>query len=137
MRRHYLLLAALLSSITMMGQGRGKWFAADDPRILYMGRIDFSNPQLPRFWDPGVVVRIHFRGKQCRIVVRDQVTYDKDHNYVVLVVDNNAAVYRMKLKGHSDTLTVWGNGKMKSNGTEGADRPDADGDHVVTLCKAT
>jgi lysophospholipase L1-like esterase len=37
----------------------------------------------------------------------------------------------MKLKGHSDTLTVWGNGKM------GGGDPDAKGDHVVTLCKAT
>ncbi|HTR27919.1 MAG TPA: GDSL-type esterase/lipase family protein [Puia sp.] len=117
--------------IAAAGLRSGKWFTADDPRIRYMGRIDFSNPKLPRFWNPGIVVRIRFRGKQCRIVVRDQVAYDKDHNYVVVVVGNNEGIYRMKLKGHSDTLTVWGNGKM------GAENPDAEGDHVVTLCKAT
>jgi len=133
MKKTLWLLMCLTAGLAAMGQGRANWFAADDPRIQYMGRIDFSNPKLPRFWDPGVVVRIHFRGNQCRIVVHDQVPYDKDHNYVVVVVGDNAAVYRMKLKGHSDTLTVWGNGKMKSGG-EG---PDAEGDHVVTVCKAT
>jgi hypothetical protein len=39
---------------TTEANGRsGKWYTADDPRIQYMGRIDFSNPQLPRFWAPG------------------------------------------------------------------------------------
>ena len=28
------------------------FFAADHPNIQYTGRIDFSNPKLPRFWQP-------------------------------------------------------------------------------------
>ena len=111
-----------------------------------MGRIDFSNPLLPRFWNPGVVVRINFIGKECRIVVHDEVPYEKAHNYVVLVVGDNLGVYRVKLDGHSDTLTIKGSGKALMSGMVLRNQanpgnrnfgPDSYGSHVVTLCKAT
>jgi lysophospholipase L1-like esterase len=127
--------------------GGSRWFPADDPHIQYMGRVDFSNPKLPRFWNPGTIVKLHFSGAGCRIVVHDEVQYGTTHNYVVMLVDNGSlAAYRVKLAGHSDTLTVWGNGKAWMDGkalpsqvrTNLWDQePDAHGDHVVTICKAT
>jgi hypothetical protein len=99
--------------------GGPRWFPASDPHIQYMGRVDLSNPKLPRFWNPGTVVKLRFGGPRCRIVVHDEVQYGTSHNYVVVLVDDKVA-YRMKLSGHTDTLTVPGNG-----------------DAVVTLCKAT
>jgi hypothetical protein len=106
---------------------RERWFAADNPNIQYMGRIDLSNPKLPRFWDPGITVRFHFRGPQCRIVLHDQVPDDKIHNYVLVLMDGNLGGYRVKLAGQTDTLTFLGNGRA----------PDPNGDHTVTICKAT
>jgi hypothetical protein len=52
-------------------------------------------------------------------VVHDEVPYDNTHNYVVVQVGGREA-YRVKLKGHSDTLMIRGSG-----------------DNLVTLCKAT
>ncbi|HWA05371.1 MAG TPA: hypothetical protein VG961_02405, partial [Ignavibacteria bacterium] len=33
-------------------------FSAKDTRIQYTGRIDFSDPSLPRFWSPGVYITV-------------------------------------------------------------------------------
>jgi hypothetical protein len=130
----YLLLMILLSGVAGKGQGSGertgsgerpgsgeRWFAADDPRIQYMGRVDFSNPRLPRFWSPGVTIRVRYRGARCRIVVHDQGQDDKTHNYVV-ILEGSVEVYRVKLHGRIDTLAIPGNGREE---------------HLVTLCKAT
>jgi hypothetical protein len=114
-----LLLIALTSGVVMGQSAHERWYGANYDLIQYMGRIDFSNPRLPRFWDPGVVVRLRFRGAQCRIILHDQVTYDKDHNYVVMLVEGQKP-YRFKLTGKADTLLVRGSG-----------------DQLVTMCKAT
>lgn len=152
MRKLFFLLIAVVVGLTVLGQkgpvGRythGKWFPMDDPRIQYMGRIDFANNKIPRLWDPGAVVRLHFRGMRCRIVLHDEVPDPKTHNYVVVVVGNNLGVYRVKLKSQSDTLTIWGNGRTWLDSTSlhsqvpnnASHSLDLDGDHMVTLCKAT
>ena len=141
------LLIGMAAFVAVRGQGTGEqWFAADNPTIQYMGRIDFSNPKLPRFWDPGVVVRIRFGGPACRIVLHDQVPDDKAHNYVLVLVGGELGVYRVKLAGKTDTLTVSGNGKAWMDGkalksqVESSTwklKPDPHGDHTVTICKAT
>src|SRR5580704_14459488 len=106
----YLLLMVLLGGVAGKGQGSDertgsgerprsgertgsgqqpgsgeRWFAADDPRIQYMGRVDFSNPRLLRFWSSGVTIRIRYRGARFRIVVHVQVQDDKTHNYIVML----------------------------------------------------
>jgi hypothetical protein len=86
-----------------------------------MGRIDRSNPAAPRFWSPGVVVQWRFRGKTCRVILRDQQLYGKNHNYVEIAVVGQAPV-RIRMKGHEDTILIRG---------EGA------GDHLVYICKDT
>ena len=115
----YLLILFFSVFVVIGVQAAPRWFGADDPRIEYMGRVDLKNPKLPRFWNPGVVLRFRFGGAGCRIVVHDEVAYGNTHNYIVVLVGDVVA-YRVKLKGHSDTLTVPGSG-----------------DHVVTVCKAT
>jgi hypothetical protein len=147
MKNLFFLLVAVLASALALAQGnRERWYPADNKNFGYMGRIDFSNPELPRFWNPGVVVRIHFAGTECRIVVHDEVPNDKAHNYVLFMVGDTLGVYRVKLSGHSDTLTVKGSGKALMNGVvlrrqlragSGDNSPNAYGDHLVTLCKAT
>jgi hypothetical protein len=162
MKKYCFLLIGMAGCIGVMGQGgvergsllggsvvrdgRERWFAADNPNIQYMGRIDHSNPKLPRFWDPGVVVRLHFRGSQCRIVVHDQVPDEKVHNYILVLVGGELGVYRVKLAGQADTLTVLGNGRAWMDGralknqVEASSlplKPDPNGDHTVTICKAT
>jgi hypothetical protein len=144
------LFLLFLGSITMgmaMGQGSGEqWFGADNRNIQYMGRVDLSNPELPRFWDPGVVVRFRFGGARCRIVLHDQVPEDKVHNYVLILVGGELGVYRVKLTGQTDTLTILGNGKAWMNGqvlksqvqsSSWSLKPDPHGNHLVTICKAT
>ena len=81
-----------------------KFFPADDPFIQYMGRIDFTNPKLPRFWQPGVTVSIRFTGASCRLIVNDEILWGKNHNYYELVADGKA--YRLQTKSATDTIDV-------------------------------
>lgn len=80
------------------------FFAADHPLIQYTGRIDFTNPALPRFWQPGVYVSIRFTGNSCEIILNDEVLWGKNHNYLELVVDGVAK--RMQTKSAHDTIVV-------------------------------
>src|SRR5207344_2423591 len=77
---------------------------ASDPGIQYMGRIDFSNPKLPRFWQPGVAITVRFNGDTLRLFVNDEILWGKNHNYYELVVDGRA--YRLQTKAASDTIDV-------------------------------
>jgi lysophospholipase L1-like esterase len=124
-----------------------KFFAADNPNFQYMGRVDISDPRIPRFWASGVVVRFRFRGASCQIIVHDQVPNDNTHNYVVLLLDQGSlGSYRVKLRGETDTLTVWSNGRARISDEElrnraqtnlGSQAPDPRRICQVTLCKAT
>jgi lysophospholipase L1-like esterase len=49
---------------------------ADDPAILYSGRIDSSDPKAPAFAFPGVLIAARFEGKGIDIVLED--SGDKD-----------------------------------------------------------
>jgi hypothetical protein len=130
MKHFILFLLAALTTVTGFGQPRRpeeQFFDADNPMIEYMGRVDFANPKAPRFWNPGVVVRFRFGGAQCRVVLHDEVPNDKVHNSVIIIVGGQPGVYRVRLAGQADTITILGNGKA----------PDPHGNHLVTICKAT
>jgi lysophospholipase L1-like esterase len=43
----------------------------DDPRIQYSGRVDFSNPQRPRFDWSAVSIQIHFKGPAIAFLLED------------------------------------------------------------------
>ena len=98
------------------------FFAADNPDIQYTGRIDFSNPKAPRFWQPGVYITIGFRGTTCDIVINDEELYGKNHNYIEIAVDGNEPV-RLQTTGKTNSIRA----------AEGLE----DGRHVVTICKNT
>jgi lysophospholipase L1-like esterase len=142
------------------------FFPADHPAIQYMGRIDFLDPKSPRFWAPGVTVRVRFKGSACRIILRDEMLYGNSHNYIGVTVDGGKA-YRLETRGRQDTLLIngssgavsWESGIRNAEdrapatgsagtGSEGAvsgssGRSGAEGaglgkeGHLVTICKDT
>ena len=79
-------------------------FYADDARIQYAGRIDFSDPKIPRFWQPGISIKIRVEGKICYLIVQDEMLWGSNHNYIELVVDGIAL--RMQTKSKRDTMNV-------------------------------
>ena len=98
------------------------FFAADHAFIQYTGRIDFSNPKLPRFWQPAVMVSFRFKGSDADILLNDEQLWGSNQNYLELVVDGNAV--RVQTKSKRDTLSL---------------KPYLlqDGIHDVILCKNT
>lgn len=70
------LISAIPSSSSM------NFYGADDPHIRYTGRVDFSNPKEPHFWQPGVYVEVKFEGSSCQLYLKDEVLYGKSHNYI-------------------------------------------------------
>ncbi|MFD1469599.1 SGNH/GDSL hydrolase family protein [Hymenobacter caeli] len=123
----FITILALVLANTLVSAGpaaakppKTAFFFADDKRLQYTGRIDFSDAKKPRFWAPGVYVTARFRGPSCAVVVHDELRYGTDHNYVVLAVDGVAT--RQRLAGRTDTLRVAGL---------------AAGPHTLVLCKAT
>lgn len=120
-------------------RGNAVFIAADDPYIQYMGRIDFSDPKKPRFWSPGVTVRLKFKGDSCKVLLDDEMMYGKDHNYVEIVVDDGKG-YRIQLKGREDTVVISAAGGtpvgvVPPGTAAGAAMPAAE--HVLTICKDT
>lgn len=67
-----------------------RYFSANDPFIRYTGRIDFSNPTSPRFFQPGVYVEAAFVGPSCKIILRDQQLWGSNQNYLQVVVDGQS-----------------------------------------------
>jgi hypothetical protein len=110
-----------------VGAGDAHFYPAGDARILYTGRIDFSNPLEPRFWAPGVYIRIRFEGPGCAVYLKDQVLYGNNHNYVEVALDGEQP-YRVQMKGKSDTLNV-------AVGQNQAGQKA--GPHTLTICKDT
>jgi hypothetical protein len=98
-----------------------KFFEADNSNIQYVGRIDFSNAKLPRFWAPGVYINASFEGASCKIILNDEVQYGVMHNYIEVVVDGNAK--RLRLNDKENTIEI---AKDLSNGI-----------HTITICKNT
>lgn len=119
-----IVISFLLSCSTSKNtQGNaGNFFAADNPNIQYTGRIEFSNPKLPRFWAPGVYITAKFKGPDCAFIINDEVLWDNSHNYIEVVVDNQKPV-RLKLKSKTDTIQA----------ATGLPR----GEHTITICKNT
>src|SRR5438874_13472608 len=63
-------------------------YSANNSYLHYVGRIDFSNPMKPRFWNPGVYIQARFEGTSVEIVINDEVQYNKNHNYIEFTIDN-------------------------------------------------
>jgi len=121
-----LLCAALLTvGIGRSGECRPtpkpRFFAADDARIQYTGRIDFADAKKPRFWASGIYLTVRFKGPACEVDIVDEVRDGTSHNYVEIVVDGVRS--RRQLTGKTNTLVV----------AQGL--PDAP--HTLMICKDT
>lgn len=98
-----------------------KFFAANDPAIQYTGRVDFTNPLLPRFWQPGVYISTIFEGSYCAVILRDELLWGSNRNYFEVVVDGKPL--RLQMKTKRDTVLV----------ADGI----APGKHSLVICKNT
>ena len=69
-----LFFALLLSAPLMAGAQNPalKLFKANDRRMDFVGRMDLSNPQIPRIWAPGVYITAKFKGRACEILINDE-----------------------------------------------------------------
>jgi lysophospholipase L1-like esterase len=116
-----IFIACFFQTPILAQQKSLSFFAADHPNIQYTGRIDFSNPKLPRFWQPGVYVSTKFTGPDCEVILNDEVLWGKNHNYLEVVVDGKPA--RLQTKAKRDTI------KVAQNLSAGA--------HSLVICKNT
>ncbi|MBL0359309.1 MAG: acetyl xylan esterase [Chitinophagaceae bacterium] len=108
MKKQIALLFFIIIVLQLQAQknsdGRLNFFAANHPKIQYTGRIDFSNPLLPRFWQPGVYFKVSFVGSSCEVILNDEVLWGKNHNYLEVVVDGVAK--RVQTRSARDTIVV-------------------------------
>lgn len=94
-------------------------FKARNSLIQYYGRIQ-NDLEFPRFWMPGVYIKIKFEGNICSFFINDQVLYGNVHNYLEVVVDGKA--YRFQTKFAENKISING---LKSSA------------HTITICKDT
>lgn len=119
--------AAGNNSITIVKQSNrpatneSTFYGAADKRFRYTGRIDFTNPQLPRFWAPGTYIEAKFTGLFCKIEINDEVLWGNSHNYIDIVIDG--ARKRIQTTGKSNTIIAAEN--------------LADAEHTLLICKDT
>jgi hypothetical protein len=116
-----ILLGFLFASQIHAQRSSLYFYQADHPYIQYTGRIDFTDPKLPRFWQPGVYITAKFTGPDCEVILNDEVLWGKNHNYLEVVVDGKAV--RLQTKAKRDTI------KVAENLSAGV--------HTLTICKNT
>ena|SRR5258705_732991 len=106
-RARQVILVTSLVTLAGCAQSQDKslrFYPADHKYIQYIGRIDFTNPKLPRFWQPGVYINIKIKGPSCKIILNDEVLWGKNHNYLELVI--NGKEKRLQTKAARDTLSL-------------------------------
>ncbi len=125
LHRSVILFSILATFFVYSGNARQqndsiKFFAADHPYIQYTGRIDFTDPKLPRFWQPGVYISTKFIGSSCEIILNEEELWGKNHNYLEVIVDGKAA--RLQTKAKCDTIRI---------------KNLSPGEHSLVICKNT
>jgi hypothetical protein len=105
----------------VISENEMKLFLPDHAYFRYTGRIDFSNPKLPRFWAPGVYVEAVFSGTSVDVLIHDELLWGNSHNYVSVSIDGNAAK-RIKLSQRENHLLF---DKLFP------------GQHTILICKST
>jgi lysophospholipase L1-like esterase len=124
MKRFFYLLIILQYGISAASAKKHvdlKLFKADNANIQYVGRIDFSNPQLPRIWAPGVYITARFKGSSCEVLINDEAA-GTNHNYIEVIIDGKNP-YRIELKEKINVINV----------PAGLDN----GEHTLVICKDT
>lgn len=117
-----LLILSMLFTGSISTTYAQQLFKAHHPYIQYTGRIDNSNPALPRFWAPGVYIRARFSGTSCEVILNDEMLYGKYHNAIAVQIDDQPPV-KIQTTGKENVITV----------AKGL-KPGA---HMLTICKNT
>ncbi len=116
-----LILIGFLFSCTSKKEAT-KFYSANNPNINYVGRIVFTNPDLPRFWAPGVYMQFTYDGDSCIVTINDELPWDNSHNYISINIDNKI-IDRIKLTGKVNKINIG--------------EKVLPGKHKVTICKTT
>ncbi len=61
-----------------------------DQHITFTGRFIAGTNNAPRVWNPGACMEFDLEGKDCEITLIDQNKFYSQHNYVTIVIDNEA-----------------------------------------------
>lgn len=124
--KHYLFLLCFIIQVcdlcAQIPSSSSHFFSADNKLIQYVGRIDFTNKKLPRYWQPGVYITAKFSGTFCNVILNDEMLWGKNQNYLEIVIDDTI-LYRLQTKGKRDTIRV---AKDLQNGT-----------HTILIAKNT
>ena len=96
--------------------------SASDGRIRYTGRVDVSHPAAPRLYGAGASVSARFQGTECEALIGDENRWNKNRNYLAIVVDDGKPV-RVQTGGKLSVIPV------AKNLSPGA--------HTVTIYKDT
>ncbi len=121
LQRSVLLAAILFIVFPLLASPPSELFLPDRPEFQYVGRIDRTNPLLPKFSAPGAYVRANFSGSSCEILLNDEELWGKYHNYVTVVIDNGTP-QRIKLTQKQNVL--------KFDNLKGSR-------HSILICKST
>lgn len=81
-----------------------KLFTADDQHLKYTGRVDFTDPQKPKFWSPGVYITTRFKGSTCELLINDEEMFGKTHNYIEVVIDGKPS--RIQTTGKTNIIQI-------------------------------
>ena len=103
-------------------QNNFKLFTADNHKIQYTGRIDFSNPKKPKFWASGVYITAKFKGATCEVIINDEELWGKSHNYLEIAIDDSEP-FKVQTTGKTNTIKIAGDVSKT--------------EHIVTICKNT
>ncbi|MDD2791633.1 MAG: SGNH/GDSL hydrolase family protein [Sediminibacterium sp.] len=125
MKRLFVVLTIILfskESHANISSADSTFYAANHPAIQLIGRADYTRPDQPRFWAPGVYINIRFMGTYCILDITDEVRWGMNHNYIEVKVDNDAP-YRIRLNSSNNKIILSQNLK--------------EGIHNVTVCKNT
>ncbi|HEY2408632.1 MAG TPA: SGNH/GDSL hydrolase family protein [Polyangiaceae bacterium] len=97
---------------------------ADDPNIVYSGRVDFTAPKAPKFSLSGVAISANFHGTAANLKLTDQYRYGKWVNFFDVSIDGGPAT-RVMAKAATTTATF-----SVAAGL-------ADADHTIRVVKRT
>ncbi len=80
------------------------FFPSNHEYLRFTGRIEKSDPEWPRLYQPGIYLEAAFAGESCKIIVRDQQLWGENQNYLQVVLDGQST--RIQTKGALDTIEI-------------------------------
>lgn len=83
-----LLILTTRSTVYNYKQNPIPFFYGGDERIVFHGRVDFSDSLKPTFWAPGTYFELQFEGPFCAIYLEDNLKFGTHHNYIEIVLDD-------------------------------------------------